>query len=125
MNIKEYLKNNKISVRKISESTGIPYSTLNDILNAKTDIDNATLKTVLKIAEHLNINVEELRQMCKDMIPAVDGGKIVIVNKKYYVQHSDGEIEYITKANPLNLKHLKFFAECLIKEKQREEQLNL
>ena len=46
MNIKVYLKENKISVREMSMITSIPYSTLNDIVNNKVKLKPTTERKV-------------------------------------------------------------------------------
>ena len=40
MELKNFLKKEGISVKSLSNKTKIPYSTLNDLINGKTDIDN-------------------------------------------------------------------------------------
>lgn len=58
--LKDYLEERNISLYSISNATGISYSTLNYISTGKTDILNTSLKNAMKIAEALDITVEEL-----------------------------------------------------------------
>ena len=60
MNIKVYLKENKISVREMSMITSIPYSTLNDIVNNKVNLEECQYKTLKKIAVFLKVSIEDL-----------------------------------------------------------------
>ena len=60
MNIKVYLKENRISVREMSVITSIPYSTLNDIVNNKVNLEECQYKTLKKIAVFLKVNIEDL-----------------------------------------------------------------
>lgn len=60
MNIKAYLKENKISVREMSMITSIPYSTLNDIVNNKVNLEECQYKTLKKIAVFLKVSIEDL-----------------------------------------------------------------
>lgn len=58
--LKEYLEKNKMSVYSLSKGSGIPYTTVNELVNRKKDINECSLKTVSKIAAYLGLTVEEL-----------------------------------------------------------------
>ena len=60
MNIKAYLKERHISVREMSFITSIPYSTLNDIVNEKVNLEECQYKTLKKIAAFLKISIDDL-----------------------------------------------------------------
>lgn len=60
MILKDYLRENKISVRKMSIITSIPYSTLNDIVNNRVDMEECQYKTLKKISEFVNIPIDDL-----------------------------------------------------------------
>ena len=55
MTLKEILSEKKISLYQFSKETGIPYSTLSDIVNGKTNIDTCTISTMKKIADGLSV----------------------------------------------------------------------
>ena len=60
MKIKVYLKENHISVREMAAVTSIPYSTLNDIVNEKVNLEECQYKTLKKIAVFLKISIDDL-----------------------------------------------------------------
>ena len=60
MNIKLYLKEKDISIREMSTVTSIPYSTLNDIVNGKVNLEECQYKTLKKIAVFLKVNIDDL-----------------------------------------------------------------
>ena len=63
MNFRELLESKKVNGYLVSVNTGIPYMTVNDLMNGKTSIQNVTLKHAIKIANYLNISVEELAKL--------------------------------------------------------------
>ncbi len=60
MNIKVYLKEKDISIREMATITSIPYSTLNDIVNGKVNLEECQYKTLKKIAVFLKVNIDDL-----------------------------------------------------------------
>ena len=63
MTFKELLEHKKISGYLLSKKTGIPYTTINDLINGRTIIQNTSLKYALLIAECLNIDIKELNNI--------------------------------------------------------------
>lgn len=60
MSLKSILKRNDISIRQLSIKSGVPYSTLRDLVSNKTSLEYASCKTVLSIAKALYVSVESL-----------------------------------------------------------------
>jgi plasmid maintenance system antidote protein VapI len=60
MNLNRLLVDRNISKYKLSKLTNIPYSTLNDIFNDKTDIMNCSVMTLYKISKVLGVSIETL-----------------------------------------------------------------
>lgn len=61
--LKDYLKQQHISIKAISDHTGIAYSTVNYIVNNRTPIEKCTGETIYKIARYLNISMDKLYEM--------------------------------------------------------------
>ncbi|MBQ1809591.1 MAG: helix-turn-helix transcriptional regulator [Erysipelotrichaceae bacterium] len=104
MNLKEYCKTNRISVKKMSLSCGIAYSTLNDLINGKTDPDRASFGMIRKIAAYLGL---DMNAFC-ELFPgdsALAGNQpasgIMIRNKSYYLLWRADRI-YLCKVTALN-----------------------
>lgn len=126
MNIKEYLKKNRITVKQISRDTGIPYATLNDIFNGRTNIDRASVMVLKRIADELRLSMESVYDMCREAqtIPQIDGGRIYIANNKYYLEYN-GCRYMLCKNNKINSIYITDIAGTVIRnaeEKRRMEQ---
>ncbi len=64
MYIKQYLENNRISIYKVANSALVAYPTVFNIVNGKVDILNCALGVVKKIADALDLTVDELLTLC-------------------------------------------------------------
>lgn len=62
--LKDYLSKRNISIYELSKKSGVKYSTLNELVNNITNIDNCTIRTGMLIAKALNISMEELYDIC-------------------------------------------------------------
>ncbi len=107
MNIREYLKTNKTSIASISQRTGIPYTTVSELINGKVSIDKVYVGTAMKLAEASGLSFMNFYKMCKETtsLPEIPDGRIIIKNKRYYIEYDvDGisGIEYLCKVNPEN-----------------------
>lgn len=126
MNIKVYLKERHISVREMASITSIPYSTLNDIVNEKVNLEECQYKTLKKIAVFLKINMDDLVYEKEDFQTfrnnlhhelkdrgAIDTLLSILENRKidYYLLHDDfvkamyllSLLDYLSKENHLPL----------------------
>ena len=63
MDFKGLLKLKKTTGYSLSKNTGIPYTTINDLINGKTVIQNISLKNALLIADFLQIDVRDLNNL--------------------------------------------------------------
>lgn len=81
---KDYLKENNLSVYKLSEMSNVPYTTLNELINGKKKITDCKIKTIESIANALNCSIETLLKL-------LNGKNMVLSNtwednkdKKFY-----------------------------------------
>ena len=111
MTLQDYLIREKISVLSLSHIAGIPYMTLSDIVKGKTDIDNAHVELLIRLAAALSLDLQKTYNLCKacTALPAIDGGKIVLKKGKYYLEYK-GLDQYLCKASPENKPHIGFLA---------------
>ena len=63
MKFKELLKNKRVTGYALSKDTGIPYTTINDLINGRTIIQNISLKHALAISNCLNVDLITLSQI--------------------------------------------------------------
>ncbi len=89
--LKELLRQKNLSIYKLGRISGIPYSTLNDIVNYKVDIANIRAGIVFKLAGILNISMDKLYELCTNQIIVYSEGysvkgTVAIRNKKYILE---------------------------------------
>ena len=63
MNLRELITDKNITIYGLCKETGIPYTTINDLVNNKTSIQNIYLKHAYKIAKALNVSIEYLIEL--------------------------------------------------------------
>lgn len=59
-----YMEQNRISKYRLSKNSGIPYTTLTDILSGKAKLEKCSAETVYKLSKELHISMEELLAPC-------------------------------------------------------------
>ena len=60
MTVKNIMKKKNLSQYRLAKNSGIPYMTINDIINGKTSLEKCSAETVYKLAKELGISMEEL-----------------------------------------------------------------
>lgn len=60
MNLQEIIQAKKISAYRLSQDSGIPYTTLTDILKGKTRLEKCSAETLYKLSNALQVSMEEL-----------------------------------------------------------------
>lgn len=99
MMLKTYLAERNLSVYGLAKSSGISYSTLNDIVNCKVEIANVKAGILYTLAQTLGISMETLYELCRDDIVVCSvrydtRGFVSRRNKKYYLRFEYGHKEY-------------------------------
>ncbi len=64
MYIKQYLEDNQISIYKVANNAVVAYPTVFNLVNGKVDIMNCALGVVKKIADALELTIDELLTLC-------------------------------------------------------------
>ncbi len=60
MNVNKLMEQKAVTKYRLSQNSGVPYTTVCDICNGKTKLENCSVKTVYKIAEALGVSMESL-----------------------------------------------------------------
>ncbi len=97
MKIEEYLKSRQLNILRVSELSGIPYTTLGDIVRGRTDVDNVSVKVLVKLSEVLGMSMEDVYGLLKDAAPTPEldeGYSLLVKNGKYYIT-KDGRQSYL------------------------------
>ena len=121
MTLKEYCKENHISARSISQACNIPYSTVNDLLNAKTELERTSFGVVCKMADHLNLTLDVFRAMFEEN--AVQYSPQIIVRNKRYQLLMDGKRVDLCKVSALNTKNIEDIAAWTLRDLQVRQQV--
>lgn len=121
--MKEYCRKKHISISRLSELTGIPYSTLNDIVNGKTDMDNVRYGYVKSIAKALNISLDELEGLMGGYRAINCDYMITVRNKSYYLEF-EGRKTYLCKVNELNSYYIDELARWQYDMQKQEKMLS-
>lgn len=93
--IKKYLKEKNISIYALAKESGVAYSTLNDLCNGKVSIDNCKLGIVKKLADCLNLTLDEMYKLASNRtfvhIDKYDmDAEILVKNKRYHAAFEYG-----------------------------------
>ncbi len=59
MGIREAFEERGLTIYKVSKDTGIPYTTLNDLANGRTDMANASVRTLSRLSAYLGLSMDE------------------------------------------------------------------
>lgn len=86
---KKAISTNSISLYRLSKETGIPYTTLSELMNDKKNINNIAAETVYKLCLYFNCRQEELLNNC--FLLENSEGKYNRI--KYYWKSNDSIIE--------------------------------
>jgi len=122
MNLKEYLKENNISMYSLSKQSGIAYSTINDLVNGKVDVDNCKVSVLRGLSSCIGIGMEELYKLLDRKTKIVINEKgaeadIIVSDKTYYVNfeyESQMVRERVAKVNRRTSEHVKKLAEWTV-----------
>ena len=60
MTIQQALRDKKMSIYRLAKLSGVPYATVNDIVNCKTQLEKCSAETVYRLAKALEVPLEEL-----------------------------------------------------------------
>lgn len=66
MKFKDLLESKKCTGYELAKNTAIPYSTINDLINGRTIIQNISLKHALAISDYLNVDIRDLNKLEND-----------------------------------------------------------
>ena len=111
MTLKEYCRDHHITAMSIAEDCAIPYSTVNDLLNAKTETGRTSFGVICRIADRLGLGLDEFRSMFTDdqRLDSPADPQIIVRNKRYQLV-ADGERIDLCRVSSLNKKNIETIA---------------
>ena len=122
--IKDYLKERNISIYSLAKNTGVAYSTLNDFCNGKVDIENCNFGMIKKLADCLNLTLDEFYKLCSDRVFVhIDkydlDAEITVKNKRYHAAFEYGGEQVnldVCKVSEKNAEYINNFAEWNVED---------
>ncbi len=58
--LKDIIKSRNLSVYRLAKETNLPYTTVNEIVLGKKNVENCSLATIMPILNYLDIDIDEL-----------------------------------------------------------------
>lgn len=97
--LKTYLQQNKISMYQLSQKSGVPYSTLNDLVNHKLPVENMKCGQLYALSAILGITMDELYKLCCYNCTVYSdkykvSGTVTVKHKSYYLTFEKSGILY-------------------------------
>ena len=124
MTLKEYCKDHKITARHISEDCGIPYSTVNDLMNGKTELRRTSFGVISDIADFLGLDLDEFRSMFEERHQNLGEAELdLIVRNKRYLLLWEGKRVDLCKASLLNKAYIADIAGWTLSDLKEQEEL--
>lgn len=91
MTIREALDEKHMSIYRLAKLSHVPYATLNDLCNGKTKLEKCTAETVYRLAQALNVSMEELLTPCRIRRPGFENFKSAVC----HLVREKGDIAFI------------------------------
>ena len=104
MPLQKLLDDRNMSVYRLSQLTGIPYSTLNDLKNEKKNIEDCSVRIVICLSEIFHMTTDEIIFHLEIQRPSFDNFRSDICHKV----KSYGDIRFIEWVEEKNRIHLYF-----------------
>lgn len=97
--LKAYLQQNKISMYQLSQKSGVPYSTLNDLVNHKLPVANLKCGQLHDLSAALGMTMDELYRLCSYSCTVYSdkykiSGVVTVKHKSYYLTFEKDGILY-------------------------------
>ena len=64
MTVNDLMAQKNMTKYRLSKSSGIPYTTVNDICNGRAQLDKCSAETVYKLSKALGVSMEALLEPC-------------------------------------------------------------
>lgn len=64
MTVSEIMQRNELTKYRLSKNSGIPYTTVSDIVSGKTQLEKCSAETIYKLAKELGVSMESLLAPC-------------------------------------------------------------
>lgn len=113
MTVNEIIAKKKISKYRLAKNSDIPYMTINDICNGKTNLAECNAKTIYKLAKELGVSMEELLMPYMLPRPSFELFKSNVCHRLKELGDIDFLIQTIESKDILTYYERRWYPECL------------
>lgn len=113
MNFSKIVQDKNISAYRLAKDSGVPYMTINDLINNKTTLPKCNAETVYKIAKTLGTSVEELIKPYMKKRPSFELFKSNVCHRLKSLGDVDFLIDLIDHDEITDYYDLQWYPECL------------
>ena len=110
--LKTMLEENNMTVSALSKKSGVPYSTLSDLVSEKTDIRKCSFDTICRIAKALSVSVNDLADMTEPR-DSFENFKSNICHELKLLGDIGFIVKYLKNNDVFNFYKRKWMPECL------------
>jgi len=102
-----------MSIYRLAKASKVPYATCNDIINGKTKLEKCSAETVYRLAQTLNISMEELLAPCFIKRSSFENFKSTVCHRVKEKGDIDFIIEMLESQEIRIYFERKWYPECL------------
>ena len=113
MTIQDALKKKDMSIYLLSKISGVPYATVNDIVNGKSQLDKCSAGTVYRLARALGVSMEDLLTPYFLERPSFENFKSAICHRVKEMGDIDFLIDVLESREIRTYYEMKWYPECL------------
>lgn len=110
--IDSLMKEKRLSKYMLSKKSGVPYSTLSDILSGKTKLEKCSGETIYRLARELEVSMEELLAPCVESRPDFAIFKSNVCHQLKELGDIDFIIETLERDDIYKYYRRKWYPEC-------------
>ena len=113
MTFNRIVQNKNLTAYRLSKKSGVPYMTINDLMNYKTTLTKCNTETVYKIAKALDTSVEELIEPYMKNRPSFELFKSNVCHKLKELGDISFLMDLIDSDDIMHYYDLEWYPECL------------
>lgn len=113
MMVQELMKQNNLSMYRLSKNSGVPYTTVSDICTGKAQLEKCSAETVFKLARELGVSMEVLLEEAMQKRSSFELYKSNVCHRLKELGDIDFIIEVLEKDDIRRFYNRKWYPESL------------
>ena len=111
--VQELMKQNNLSMYRLSKNSGIPYTTVSDICTGKAQLEKCSAETVFRLSRELGVTMETLLEAAIQKRPGFELFKSNVCHRLKELGDIDFIIEVLEKDEIRRFYNMKWYPESL------------